>query len=380
MRFRFCGLAAALLLAACAHHAPGPRPTIAATAPPRPATPSAARPERPEGRPGPTTSPPVESAPAPLAGGLAALPGWANEDHLAALAAAKAACAATGGTDPGGVCLRISWLDEPTDAQAREFMERNYRVTPAPESGVLTGYFTPVYEARRSPDAEFAAPVRPRPVDVKRGSNVHATRAQIDGWPSDDALAWMRPEDLFFLQIQGSGVLVFPEGARLRAVFDCANDQPFSGVATPMRAEGLLGTDTSGDAIHAWLASHRGPDAQAVMDLDRRYIFFQLRQDDGGPPSGAAGVRLIPGRAVAVDPSEHRMGELLWLDADAPLLPGAFPAYHRVAAALDTGSAIKGDARADLYLGEGESAGEEAGRIRHTLRLYRLEPVGPTAQ
>ena len=72
------------------------------------------------------------------------------------------------------------------------------------------------------------------------------------------------------------------------------------------------------------------------------------------------------------------MGELLWLDADAPLLPGAFPAYHRVAAALDTGSAIKGDSRADLYLGEGDAAGEEAGRIRHTLRLYRLDPVGPT--
>lgn len=376
MRFRICGLAAALLLAACAHHGAGPRPSIAVTAPPRPAPPPAARSEHPEHRP---TAPPAV-AEAPLPGGLAALPGWINEDHLAALAAAKAACAATGGTDPGGVCLRLSWLDQPTDAQAREFMERNYKVTPTTEAGVLTGYFTPIYEARRSQDAEFTAPVRPRPADVRRGSSVHGTRAEIDAWPSDDALAWMRPEDLFFLQIQGSGVLVFPEGARMRAVFDGANDQPFSGVATPMRAQGLLGTDTSGDAIHAWLASHRGPDAQAVMELDRRYIFFQLREDDGGPPSGAAGVRLIPGRAVAVDPTEHRMGELLWLEAQAPLLPGAFPAYHRVAAALDTGSAIKGDARADLYLGEGEAAGEEAGRIRHTLRLYRLEPVGPTLQ
>ena len=91
-------------------------------------------------------------------------------------------------------------------------------------------------------------------------------------------------------------------------------------------------------------------------------------------------MRLIPGRAVAVDPAAHHMGELLWLDADAPLLPGAFPAYHRVAAALDTGSAIKGNARADLYLGEGDAAGVEAGRIRHTLRLYRLEPVGPVTQ
>jgi membrane-bound lytic murein transglycosylase A len=374
MRFRICGLAAALLLAACAHHEAGPRPSVRLSAPPpRPAAPSHA--ERPI-----AAVPPAPVVEAPLPGGLAALPGWAGEDHLAALRAAQAACVATGGTDPAGVCLRLSWLDQPTDAQAREFLERNYRVTPAPEAGVLTGYFTPIYEARRAPDAEFCAPVRPRPAAQRPGTSAHATRAQIDGWPTDDAVGWMRPEDLFFLQIQGSGVLVFPEGARQRAVFDGANDEPFSGVATPMRAQGLLATDTSGNAIHAWLAAHRGPEAQTVMDLDRRYIFFRLQPDDGEPPAGAAGVRLIPGRTVAVDPVAHRMGELLWLDADAPLLPGAFPAYHRVAAALDTGSAIKGDARADLYLGEGDAAGAEAGRIRHTLRLYRLEPVGPTAQ
>jgi membrane-bound lytic murein transglycosylase A len=376
MRFRICGLAAALLLAACAHHPAGPRPSIPLTAPPhRPA--AAARPEPSTATPPPAPAPVVE---APLPGGLAALPGWAGEDHLAALTAARAACAAAGGADPAGVCLRLSWLDQPTDDQAREFLERNYQVTPAPEAGVLTGYFTPIYEARRTADAEFSAPVRPRPPSQRPGTSAHATRAQIDDWPTDDALGWMRPEDLFFLQIQGSGVLVFPEGARLRAVFDGANDQPFSGVATPMRAQGMLGTDASGNAIHAWLASHRGAEAQAVMDLDRRYIFFKLQPDDGELPAGAAGVRLIPGRAVAVDPASHHMGELLWLDADAPLLPGAFPAYHRVAAALDTGSAIKGNARADLYLGEGDAAGVEAGRIRHTLRLYRLEPVGPVTQ
>jgi membrane-bound lytic murein transglycosylase A len=187
----------------------------------------------------------------------------------------------------------------------------------------------------------------------------------------------MRPEDLFFLQIQGSGVLVFPDQGRLRAVFAAANDQPFTGIAAPMRTQGLLGHDTSGDSIHDWLARHRGPTAEAVMDLDRRYVFFRLQPDDGAPPSGSAGVRLIPGRAVAVDPASHRMGELLWIDAEAPNLPGAVATYRRVAVALDIGSAIKGQARADLYVGEGEAAGLEAGRVRHTLRLYRLDPIGP---
>jgi membrane-bound lytic murein transglycosylase A len=115
------------------------------------------------------------------------------------------------------------------------------------------------------------------------------------------------------------------------------------------------------------------------MNLDRRYVFFHLQLDDGGAPAGAAGVRLIPGRTLAVDPASHRMGEILWIDAASPTLPGAFASYRRVAVALDTGSAIKGDARADLYVGEGDAAGLEAGRVRHALRLYRLDPIGPPA-
>ena len=69
------------------------------------------------------------------------------------------------------------------------------------------------------------------------------------------------------------------------------------------------------------------------------------------------------------------MGEVLWIDAAAPALAGAFPTYRRLAVALDTGGAIKGDVRADLYMGRGDAAGLEAGRVRHALRLYRLIPV-----
>jgi membrane-bound lytic murein transglycosylase A len=77
---------------------------------------------------------------------------------------------------------------------------------------------------------------------------------------------------------------------------------------------------------------------------------------------------------VAVDPLQHSMGELLWIDGEQPALAGAFPAYRRLVMALDTGGAIRGPVRADLYLGEGPVAGGEAGRVRHTLRLYRLRP------
>jgi membrane-bound lytic murein transglycosylase A len=111
------------------------------------------------------------------------------------------------------------------------------------------------------------------------------------------------------------------------------------------------------------------------MRLNPRYVFFRTAPDDGKEPVGSAGVSLPPGRAIAVDPSRHAMGSLYWLDAAAPKLSGAFPTYRRLAVALDTGGAIKGDARADLYMGTGDAAGAEAGRVRHALRLYRLVPT-----
>jgi membrane-bound lytic murein transglycosylase A len=171
-------------------------------------------------------------------------------------------------------------------------------------------------------------------------------------------------------------VLTFTGGVRQKAVFAGDNGAPFVGIASPMRARGLLGDqETSGEAIHAWLAEHRGPEAEAIMRLDPRYVFFSLTGDDGSDPFGAAGARLVSGRSLAVDPAWHAMGELLWVDASAPVLAGAWPAYRRLAVALDTGGAIKGPVRADLYLGRGPQAGLEAGRIRHGLSLYRLVPT-----
>ena len=141
-----------------------------------------------------------------------------------------------------------------------------------------------------------------------------------------------------------------------------------------MKARGLLTGEVSAQSIHAWLAAHRGPEADAVMRLNPRYAYFRLAPDDGREPAGAAQAPLPAGRALAVDPAFHPMGELLWIDADRPVLPGARPVYRRLAVALDTGSAIRGPVRADLYLGQGEAAGVEAGRAHHALRLYRLAP------
>jgi len=303
------------------------------------------------------------------------LPGWAADDHVAAFGAFVAACPLQREPALIGICLRAQALANPDDARSRRFFETYFRPLPPTDPGLLTGYFTPIYEARLQRGGEFTAAVRPRPASA---STARQDRAVIDGTPAPNALAWLRPEDLFFLQIQGSGVLVFDDGTRWRAVYDGANGAPFLAIAGPMLRRGLLeGGQASAAAIHDWLARHRGAEAAMIMDLDRRYVFFRLEPDDGLPPMGAAGVRLPPGRAVAVDPAFHAMGELLWIDGEAPTLAGAFPHYQRLTVALDTGIAIKGDSRADLYLGEGPDAGTEAGRVRHILRLYRLAPLDP---
>lgn len=368
---------AGLLLAACAS-TPAAPPVAPAPAPPVTAVP-----------------PPPPSSPAPLS--FSNLAGWADEDHLAALNAFRAGCGAAKEPAMVRACglARAATIRDAPDARA--FLEANFQPEPVGDEGLLTAYFAPRYEARMSRTGEFTAPVRGLPADlvvldlgafepsfVGRKITGHVegptfapypTRAEIEASPAERPLAWMRPEELFFLQIQGSGVLVLPDGRQVRAAFAGHNGRPFVGVANALRDQGLLpDNNTSGDAIRTWLAEHRGPEADAIMRLNPRYVFFKMAADDGKEPVGAAGVPLPAGRAIAVDPARHAMGSLYWLDAAAPKLAGAFPTYRRLVVALDTGGAIKGEVRADLYMGTGAAAGAEAGRVRHALRLYRLVP------
>lgn len=302
------------------------------------------------------------------------LPGWAGEDHAAALEAYARDCVAARDPPDRAACADARALGPADEAAARRFFESRFRAEPVEGGGVLTGYFAPEYEARAVPDEIFSAAVKPPPAELVRGADGRfepwLARAEIEA-SSGPALAYMRPEDLFFLQIQGSGYLVFPDGRVARAAYAADNGRPFTGIARPMADKGMLPPGaTSGDRIRAWLADHRGPEAQAVTDLDERYVFFSLEADDGGQPRGSAGVPLSAGRSVAVDNAYHAPGELLWLDDGAD---GA-PRYRRLVTALDRGGAIRGPVRVDLYLGRGDAAGLEAGRIKRALRLYRLVP------
>ena len=352
----------ALTLAACA--------TTPAVPPPPPETPAPA--------PAPSPGP----APAPEGQSPATLPGWNDEDHLAAFEAWAVGCTVARDAAARVQCARamhIKQTSKPvTPSAARAFLESGFTVVAARTAdggpGLLTAYFAPEYAARRAPDAEFDMPVLPRPPGWARG-DVGAVRADIEAAPATDALAWMRAEDLFFMQIQGSGYLTFEDGSRARAAYAADNGRPFTGIARPMTEQGLLPANgTSGEAIRAWLAAHRGPEARAVMALNPRYIFFAMDPDDGGHPNGAAGIPLTARRSIAVDPAHWRYGDLVWISADGGNLVGARASYQGLVVALDTGSAIRGPVRADFYMGRGAEAGDEAGAVRHPLRMWRLVP------
>lgn len=318
------------------------------------------------------------------AGGVnpASLAGWAAEDHAAALAAFQTGCGADRDPSRRAVCAEARAMGPVDRDRARRFFEARFIAEPLGESGLLTAYFAPEYEARAEPDEIYSAPVRPRPAGLVRGSDGKfppwKPRAEIETeavTPEAPALAWMKPEDLFFMQIQGSGYLRFPGGRVIRAAYAADNGRAFVGIARPMAERGLLPPNgTSGEAIRAWLAEHRGAEAQAITDLNPRYVFFALEPDDGGHPRGAANIPLPDGRAIAVDPAHRGYGELYWIDADGGNLAGATATYRRLAVALDTGGAIRGPVRADLYLGRGEAAGDEAGRVRHPLKMWKLVP------
>ena len=340
--------------------------------------------------PMPPVNPVPPTLPPPLGAGAspASLPGWAQEDHLAALEAWAGTCHVARDAAYANACQAARVLPVGDAAAARQFLETWFVVERGQAEGLLTAYFAPEYEARTYRTGAFDTPVLARPLDLVADGNVvqqrlpdgrmapYPPRSEID--ETDAApIAWMRAEDLFFMQIQGSGYLTFEDGTQARAAYAAHNGQAFVGIARPMAERGLLPSNgTSGEAIRAWLAGHRGAEAAEIMNLNPRYVFFRLEADDGRGPAGAAGVPLIAGRSIAVDPTQWSYGDLIWIDAPQGDLVGADRGYRGLVTALDTGGAIRGPVRADFYVGRGDAAGLQAGRVRHPLRMWRLTPRG----
>lgn len=343
------------------------------------------------------------------------LPGWRNGDQAAALPALLRSCAALAklpddaslgvagsARDWRKPCATAATLDHPTDDAARRFFESAFTPFAMTDNGksdaLVTGYYEPEIIAARQKSARFGVPILARPPDLVgvslgdfrpswRGERIagrvvdgklvpYWTRAEIEGGTLDRfhlALFYAAdPIDLFFLQIQGSGRVRLPDGRTVEIGYDGENGRAYVALGRLLVERGAMTLDhVSMQSIAAWLRAHPA-DAKTLMDENPSYVFFRVLA--GGAPLGAEGVDLTPQHSVAVDPRFVPLGTPLWLDVAQD---GA--ATRRLAVAQDTGAAIKGPLRADLFCGAGAAAAAQAGPLRASGRMFLLLPqIGVT--
>ncbi len=348
------------------------------------------------------------------------LDGWANDDHAAAFAAFLASCRALNGSRRLGreatavtdalknVCEHAFAAIPLEEDGAREFFEDNFRPLRISKlgdtDGFLTGYYEPIIEGSRVPTGEFTAPLYRRPPNlvvsgrhklgdsfpskgVKVGRRVgrrkivpYYDRGEIedgalDGWRLE--ICWLRgPIDVLFAQIQGSARIRLEDGTILRVNYDSHNGWPYTPVGRVLIDRNIIPKDeVSMQRIRDWMEAD--PDqAKDVRRQNKSYVFFRITdlatEDEA---VGGEGVPLVPGRSIAVDRSLHVYGTPFFIAADLPIAnEKAATKFRRLVFAQDTGSAIVGPARADIYFGAGDEAARIAGRIRNSGQFVMLLP------
>jgi membrane-bound lytic murein transglycosylase A len=346
------------------------------------------------------------------------LAGWTADDHLAAFAAYRESCRAARKTPRSddhaaisaalwNVCRDAMGL-RPQDADtARAFFERNFqpvRIARLGEAaGLLTGYFEPVVAGSRFPSPEFHVPVYRRPRDLvavgykdasiafpNKGARIARRTANNELVPYHDRgaieagaldgqkleICWLKdPFDLLTMQIEGSARVILEDGTPLRISYDSHNGYRYSSIERVLVERNLISRqEMSAQRIRDWMAAH--PDEAAkVRAANRSYVFFRITGlTNDGEPVGAQGVPLTPGRSIAVD-RLHEYGTPFFIEANLPIESvKSVSRFGRLMIAQDTGSAVVGPARADLYWGAGDDAARIAGRIRHPGRFAMLVP------
>jgi membrane-bound lytic murein transglycosylase A len=344
--------------------------------------------------------------------------GWANDDHASAFAAFLVSCRPiVKNTTPApdtpplylalqSVCRRAVASPPLDNARARAFFEDNFRgvriARLGENTGLLTGYYEPIVAGSRFPTQEFTVPVYRRPPDlVSPGLPVGASfpnkgralrevgkgqfvpyyeRAEIEEGVLDGKrleICWLRdPIDLLFIQIQGSARVRLEDGVMLRINYDAHNGHPYTAVGRLLVEQKIVAKDEmSMDRIREWMLGHP-EDGKILRRANKAFVFFRVTGLSGeDEPVGGQGVRLTPGRSIAVDRPTHVYGIPFFIEASLPIA-GEEPTtpFRRLMIAQDTGSAIVGPARADLYFGAGEEAGRIAGRIKSLGKFTMLVP------
>jgi len=337
---------------------------------------------------------------------FSALPGWAQADHRAALKAFRRSCGVMMGAPFRKVSRfggrREDWRAACTAAArtadtrraARNFFERHFLpVTlqrPGRASGLFTGYYEPEAEGALKPDEHYRYPLLSRPDDLvaftpaearvagtRYGRRVggrpvpYFTRREIESGALKGRgleIVWLKSlADAFFIQIQGSGRIRLREGGVLRLSYAAKSGRPYTPVGRILVERGEIPRERmSMQAIRAWMA--RNPDrARELLWRNESYVFFRVVKlpDPRLGAFGAQGVQLAPEVSLAVDWRFWAYGTPVWLDTRVPDGSGAGTRpFRRLMVAQDTGSAIRGAIRGDIYFGFGERAGRRAGHMK----------------
>nr|WP_280842973.1 MltA domain-containing protein [Pararoseomonas baculiformis] len=304
------------------------------------------------------------------------MPGWERDRVSEAIPAFVTGCATL--RDPGPLapaCAEAARLPPGDDRAARAFLDRHFEPVPAGE-GLVTGYYEPLLRVSPTPAPGFTAPLlapAPGAPDLDR-AGIEAAVAQ-GRWPGQ-VLAWADPVDAFFLQIQGSGRAVFPDGTQRRLGYGGKNGHPYVPIGRLLIERGAMAREqVSMQSIRAWLHAAPPGEARVLMEANPSWVFFRWRDDLplAGGPAGTLGAPLTPGRSVAVDRAHTPLNSPVWIATRHPLTGERL---ERLVIAQDTGGAIRGPARADLFWGWEENAALAAGRMRETGRVWVLRPRG----
>jgi membrane-bound lytic murein transglycosylase A len=344
--------------------------------------------------------------------------GWSEDDHLAAYKAFLVSCTPIAAqhklpSDPKALgislrepCRAAKAADITNGAKAKAFFEENFlplRISRLGETdGFVTGYYEPVIDGRRTQTDVYNVPVYRRPSNLfvrgykqddalpnkgpvyrkigRRKLVPYYDRAEIE----DGAIAgrgleicWLKSQtDLLFAQIQGSARVRLEDGSTLRINYDAHNGYPYTAVGRILIDRGIIPKEQmSMQKIREWM--DQNPDgANALRRQNRAYVFFrEVPLSDKDEAVGAQGVPLTPGRSIAVDRALHVYGTPFFIEGQLPIeSEQSKTPFRRLMVAQDTGSAITGPARADIYYGAGADAGKVSGRIKNNVRFVMLVP------
>jgi membrane-bound lytic murein transglycosylase A len=303
-----------------------------------------------------------------------ALDGWREDNHVEALITFLKTCDLIDQPDWTPICALAADVPQ-DDVSARSFFELFFKpVVVGKPPALFTGYFEPELDGSPVRTGRFQYPIYRRPPELRDGSVYHSREAIEGGAISGRGLelAWLDdPVDVYFLQVQGSGRIRMSDGTVVRVGYAGANGHAYRSIGQEMVRRGTHSLDqVSAPEIASWVRSNPGA-GKALLYTNPSYVFFRkigtLDPSDG--PIGAMGRSITTMRSVAIDPKFTPLGAPVWIEKD-----GRDP-IRSLMVAQDTGGAIKGLQRADIFYGTGLGAGDAAGTVKDGGRMVLLLPI-----